>query len=50
MGVGEALQHAAKHGVHHLGQVALLLRLLGQTPGNFDLLFYDAEKRGTSTW
>ena len=43
--VGELLQHAATHGVHHRGQVALLLRVLGRTPGNFDLLFYDAEKR-----
>ena len=42
---GELLQHAATHGVHHRGQVALLLRVLGHSPGNFDLLFYDAEKR-----
>jgi uncharacterized damage-inducible protein DinB len=27
-------------GVHHRGQVALLLRLLGYPPGNFDILFY----------
>jgi uncharacterized damage-inducible protein DinB len=45
LSVGEMLQHAATHGVHHRGQVALLLRVLGQAPGNFDLLFYDAEKR-----
>jgi uncharacterized damage-inducible protein DinB len=43
--VGELLQHAANHGVHHRGQVSLLLRLLGFTPDNFDLLFYLAEKR-----
>jgi uncharacterized damage-inducible protein DinB len=43
--VGEMLEHGATHGVHHRGQVALLLRVLGQAPGNFDLLFYDAEKR-----
>jgi uncharacterized damage-inducible protein DinB len=28
MALGEMLQHAANHGVHHRGQVALLLRLL----------------------
>lgn len=50
MPVGELLQHAANHGVHHRGQVALLIRALGQAPGNFDLLFYDAERRGTAGW
>ena len=45
MPVGELMQHAANHGVHHRGQVALLIRLLGYTPGNIDLLIYDAEKR-----
>ena len=44
MPVGELLQHGSTHGVHHRGQIALLLRVLGYTPGNFDLLFYDAEK------
>jgi uncharacterized damage-inducible protein DinB len=48
MPVGELLQHAATHGVHHRGQVALLLRALGRVPGNFDLLFYDAEKRAAA--
>ena len=33
-------------GVHHRGQVALLLRLLGHVPGNFDMLFYYADRRG----
>ena len=45
MALGELLQHASTHGVHHRGQLALLLRVLGVAPGNFDLLFYDAEQR-----
>jgi len=46
MALGELLHHGAIHGVHHRGQVALLLRLLGYTPGNFDMLFYYADERG----
>jgi uncharacterized damage-inducible protein DinB len=42
--LGELLQHAAIHGVHHRGQIALLLRLLGYTPGNFDILVYYLER------
>jgi uncharacterized damage-inducible protein DinB len=38
--LGDLMQHAVIHGVHHRGQVSLLLRLLGHTPGNFDILFY----------
>jgi uncharacterized damage-inducible protein DinB len=45
MSVSEMLEHGTTHGVHHRGQVALLLRVLGHAPGNFDLLFYDVEKR-----
>jgi uncharacterized damage-inducible protein DinB len=46
MALGSLMQHAAVHGVHHRGQVALLLRVLGYTPGNFDVLIYHAAKRG----
>ena len=42
--VGELMHHAAIHGVHHRGQVALLLRVLGHAPGNVDILLYCAEK------
>jgi len=45
MPVGELLEHGSTHGVHHRGQVALLLRMLGVAPGNVDLLFYDIERR-----
>jgi uncharacterized damage-inducible protein DinB len=38
--VERLMQHAALHAVHHRGQVALLLRMLGYVPGNFDLILY----------
>jgi uncharacterized damage-inducible protein DinB len=40
MRLGELMHHAAIHGVHHRGQVALLVRSLGYAPGNVDLLLY----------
>ena len=42
--VGQLLEHALTHSVHHRGQLALLLRVLGHAPGNVDLLFYDGER------
>jgi uncharacterized damage-inducible protein DinB len=48
MALGEVMQHAAVHGIHHRGQVALLLRQLGYVPGNFDMLFYYGDRRGRS--
>src|SRR3954454_9015448 len=45
MPVGELLQHAANHGVHHRGQVSLRRRMLGYNPEDLELLIYDAEKR-----
>ena len=44
MPVGQLLHHAAIHGIHHRGQVAVLLRALGHAPGNFDILIYYAER------
>jgi uncharacterized damage-inducible protein DinB len=42
--LGDLMQHGAVHAVHHRGQVAMLLRMLGYVPGDFDLLFYAAER------
>jgi len=36
----DLMQHAAVHGVHHRGQVVVLLRQLGYAPGNVDMLVY----------
>ena len=48
MPLGELMHHGAIHAVHHRGQVALLLRQLGYTPGNFDILFFYGERRGVT--
>lgn len=50
MPLGEVMHHAVNHTTHYRGQTALLLRELGHTPGNVDLLFYYAEKRGVVAW
>jgi uncharacterized damage-inducible protein DinB len=50
MPLGELMQHGAIHGVHHRGQIALLLRELGCVPGNFDMLLYDGDRHGISGW
>lgn len=50
MAIGDMLQHSVIHGTHHRGQVALLVRVLGHAPGNFDFIFYQAEKRGGTAW
>lgn len=38
--LGDLMQHAAIHAVHHRAQVALLLRTLGYVPGNFDYVLF----------
>jgi len=50
MALGELARHSIIHGVHHRGQIALMLQLLGYDPGNFDILLYYAERRGISAW
>jgi uncharacterized damage-inducible protein DinB len=50
MRLGEMMEHAANHGVHHRGQVSAMLRMLGHAPVDVDLLIYYAEKRGLVAW
>ena len=50
MPIGELLHHAANHAVHHRAQISLLLREMGHAPGNIDLLFFFAERRGIKAW
>ena len=50
MPLGELMHHAANHTAHYRAQTALLLRELGHAPGDVDLLFYYAEKRGVLAW
>jgi len=45
LSIGEMLHHAVNHNAHHRGQVMVLLRQLGLTPGNVDLLFYYGQRR-----
>jgi uncharacterized damage-inducible protein DinB len=47
MRLGDLMHHAAVHGIHHRGQVAILLRLLGYVPGNFDVLSYHGWTQAT---
>ncbi len=49
MPLGELMHHAAIHGVHHRGQVAMLLRMLGRAPGDIDIFVYYAVKGAAST-
>ena len=46
MPLGELMQHSANHAVHHRGQVALMIRTLGHSPGYIDLVLYYAEIHG----
>lgn len=44
MPLGDLMQHAALHAVHHRGQAALLVRMLGHDPGGFDFLLFLGER------
>lgn len=40
---GEALQHLVNHGTYHRGQIAAMLRQLGEAPPSTDLILYYRE-------
>src|SRR5438132_7139389 len=42
MTVEQILRHGAVHSIHHRAQAALLCRMLGHAPGDFDAPFYYA--------
>jgi uncharacterized damage-inducible protein DinB len=42
--LGDLLRHAGLHAIHHRGQIAMLLRMLGHGPGSFDFLEYAASE------
>jgi len=50
MPVGQLLQHSIYHSVHHRGQIAMLMRSLGYSAGNFDLLLYYIDKNTNLAW
>ncbi|MFS8086794.1 MAG: DinB family protein [Acidobacteriota bacterium] len=41
--LGQMMEHGAIHGIHHRAQAAMMVRMLGYTPGNFDMVFYFEE-------
>ena len=44
--LGDLMEHAALHAMHHRGQAVLLLRMLGYVPGGIDFLLYLDERGG----
>ncbi|HLG15787.1 MAG TPA: DinB family protein [Blastocatellia bacterium] len=48
--LGELMEHAANHNVHHRGQVSMMLRMMGHAPADVDLLMYWGYKHGVAVW